>query len=65
MAVRLSASSTGRALIPETFFSASSTHFCYRLGNPQGLVRPEGLGKLKKFNDLILLQLWGAQLVEA
>jgi hypothetical protein len=28
-------------------FSASGTHFCQRLSKPQGLVRPEGLGKLK------------------
>jgi hypothetical protein len=31
------------------YFSASGTHFCYRLSEPQGLVRPEGLGKLKIF----------------
>jgi hypothetical protein len=30
------------------YFSASGTHFCYRLSKPQGLVRPEGLGKFKK-----------------
>jgi hypothetical protein len=30
------------------YFSASGTHFCYRLSKPQGLARPEGLGKLKK-----------------
>jgi hypothetical protein len=30
------------------YFSASGTHFCYRLSKPQGLVRPGGLGKLKK-----------------
>jgi hypothetical protein len=30
------------------YFSASGTHFCYRMNKPQGLVRPEGLGKLKK-----------------
>jgi hypothetical protein len=29
-------------------FSASDSHFCQRLSEPQGLVRPEGLGKLKK-----------------
>jgi hypothetical protein len=32
-------------------FSASGIHFCYRLSNPQGLVRPEGFGKLKKDNS--------------
>jgi hypothetical protein len=35
------------------YFSASGTNFCYRLSKPQGLVRLEGLGKLKKFNHLI------------
>jgi hypothetical protein len=30
------------------YFSASGTHFCWRLSKPQRLVRPEGLGKLKK-----------------
>jgi hypothetical protein len=29
--------------------SASGTHFCWRLCKTKGLVRPEGLGKLKKF----------------
>jgi hypothetical protein len=33
------------------YFYVSCTHFCYRLSKPQGLVRPEGLGKLK--NHLI------------
>jgi hypothetical protein len=33
---------------PQKHFSASGTRFCYRLSKPQGLVRPEGLGKLKK-----------------
>jgi hypothetical protein len=28
---------------------ASGTHFCQRLSKPQGLVRPERLGKLNKF----------------
>jgi hypothetical protein len=28
-------------------FSASGIHFCKRLREPQGLVWPEGLGKLK------------------
>jgi hypothetical protein len=32
------------------YFSASGTHFCWRLSKPQGLVRPKGLGKLKKIN---------------
>jgi hypothetical protein len=30
-------------------FSASGTHLCKRLNEPQGLRHPEGLGKLKKF----------------
>jgi hypothetical protein len=29
------------------YFEVSGTHFCYRLSKPQGLVRPEGLGKFK------------------
>jgi hypothetical protein len=29
------------------YFSASGTHFCSRLNKPQGLVRLEGLSKLK------------------
>jgi hypothetical protein len=31
------------------YFYVSDTHFCWRLGKSEGLVRPEGLGKLKKF----------------
>jgi hypothetical protein len=34
-------------LTPQKHFSASGIHFCQRLSKPQGLVRPEGLGKLK------------------
>jgi hypothetical protein len=30
----------------------SGTHLCQRLSKPQGLVRPEGLGKLKTKIDL-------------
>jgi hypothetical protein len=38
---------------PQTFFFlVPGTHFCQRLSKPQGLVWLEGLGKLKKFNDL-------------
>jgi hypothetical protein len=33
------------------YFYVSGTHFYYRLSKPQGLVRPEGLGKFK--NHLI------------
>jgi hypothetical protein len=37
------------------YFSASGTHFYYRLSEPQGLVKLEGLEKLKK-----LLHLFGS-----
>jgi hypothetical protein len=53
MAVRLSALHTGHAVLPRNIFSASGTHFCQRMSKPQGLVRPEGLAKLKKFVHLI------------
>jgi hypothetical protein len=33
------------------YFSAPGTHFCLRLSEPQGLVRLEGLDKLKKFTS--------------
>jgi hypothetical protein len=36
-----------------SYVSASGTHFCKRLSEPQGLVRLEGLGKSKKFIHLI------------
>jgi hypothetical protein len=36
------------------YFSASGTHFCWRLSNPQGLVVPERLGELKKLIHLIV-----------
>jgi hypothetical protein len=32
----------------KNYLYASGTHFCQRLSKPQGLVRPEGIGKLKK-----------------
>jgi hypothetical protein len=35
---------------PETF---SGTHLCYRQSQPQGILRPEGLGKFIKFRYLI------------
>jgi hypothetical protein len=35
------------------YLSASGTHFCQRLSEPQGVVRPEGLGELKKKNEFI------------
>jgi hypothetical protein len=34
---------------PQKHFSASGTHFSWRLSKPQGLVRLEGLGKLENF----------------
>jgi hypothetical protein len=30
------------------YFSASGTHFCYRLGKPQGLVQLEGIRSITK-----------------
>jgi hypothetical protein len=33
------------------YFSASGTHFCKKLSKSQGLVRPKGLGKLKKITS--------------
>jgi hypothetical protein len=36
----------------KTFLSASGTHFCQMLSDLQGLVRLEGLGKLKKFEPV-------------
>jgi hypothetical protein len=33
------------------YSSASGAHFCSGLSEPQSLVRPEGLGKLKKINS--------------
>jgi hypothetical protein len=42
-----------RSTLQKHDFSASGTHICYRLSKPQGLVRPEGLGKLKNFIDLL------------
>jgi hypothetical protein len=53
MAVRLLAIRTGRALLPTNIsLYVSSTHFCYRLSKPQGLVRLEGLRKLIKIIHL-------------
>jgi hypothetical protein len=53
MAVKLSALRTRRTLPPRNIiiFNVSGTHFCWRLSKPQGLVRPEGLGKFKKFTS--------------
>jgi hypothetical protein len=54
MAVRLSALRASRCLTPQKhYFYASGTHFCKRLSKPQGLLRPEGLGKLIKIIHLV------------
>jgi hypothetical protein len=54
MAVRLSALRTGRCFTPQKHdFYASSSHFCYKLSKPQGLVLPEALGKLIKIIQII------------
>jgi hypothetical protein len=53
MAGRLSALRTGLALLPRNIFSASDTRFCWTLSKPQGLVRLEGLRKLKEFIRLV------------
>jgi hypothetical protein len=37
------------------YFSVSGTHFCLGLSKPHGLMRPEGLGKLKKKKKFINL----------
>jgi hypothetical protein len=48
---KVSALLTGRALLPRNYFSASDTHFCYRLSKPLDLVRLEGLVKLKNIHS--------------
>jgi hypothetical protein len=54
MAVRLSALRTGRALLPRNIiFLLLILIYVRRLSKPQDLVRPEGLGTLKKFIHLI------------
>jgi hypothetical protein len=35
------------------YFSAADTHFCWKLSRPQGLMWPEGSGKLKKCINFI------------
>jgi hypothetical protein len=47
------ASSTNRtrSTSQKLYCSYSGSHFCSRLGEPQGLVRPEGLVKLKKIHS--------------
>jgi hypothetical protein len=54
MAVRLSVACAGCRFSPQKHnFSASGTQFCWRLSKLQGLVRPEGLGKLITIIQLI------------
>jgi hypothetical protein len=52
--VRLSAPSNPPHFTPQKhyYFYVSGTHFCQRLGKPQGLVRPEGLGKFKIYKQI-------------
>jgi hypothetical protein len=42
-----------RSTAQKHYFSVSGIHFCYRPREPQSLLRPEGLGKLKKCIYLI------------
>jgi hypothetical protein len=42
-----------RSIPQKHYFSAFDSHFCYRLSESQGLVRPQGLGKLRNFIHLI------------
>jgi hypothetical protein len=39
-----------RSTSQKQYSSAFDNHFCYKLSKPQGLVRLEGLGKLKEKN---------------
>jgi hypothetical protein len=55
MAMRLSASRAGSALLPRSIFnSVLVTHFCYSLNKAQGLMRPKTLDKLQTFNYIIV-----------
>jgi hypothetical protein len=55
MVVSLSALSTDRPLLPRNIiFHVSGTHFYYRVSEPQGLVRPEGLGTFKKITSSVI-----------
>jgi hypothetical protein len=38
---------------PFNYLADFGSHFCWRLSEPQALVRQEGLGKLKKFIHII------------
>jgi hypothetical protein len=50
MPMMLSALRAGHTLTPEIY---SDTHFCYKLNEPQAMVRLEGLGTLKNSSGLI------------
>jgi hypothetical protein len=52
MAVRLSALRTGRCFTPQKHYFYASV-LISRLSKPQGLVQPEGIGKLIKIVCLI------------
>jgi hypothetical protein len=41
-----------RSVLQKHYSSVSGTLSCWRPSDPQGLLRPEGLGKLKKKNHL-------------
>jgi hypothetical protein len=47
MAVILSLTHRPLTTPQKHYFYLSGLHFCWRLNKPQGLVRPEGLGKFK------------------
>jgi hypothetical protein len=54
MAIRLSALRADRRFTPQKHdFTSFGTHFCENRSMPQGLERPEGFGKLIKWNLLI------------
>jgi hypothetical protein len=54
MAVRLSALRTGRTLLHKNIIFQFVILISVRLSEQQGLVLPEGLGKLKKFTPSCL-----------
>jgi hypothetical protein len=49
----VSPSNRPRSTPQKHYLYASGIHFRYRLSETQGLVRPEGLAKLKKYINLI------------
>jgi hypothetical protein len=44
-----------RFTLQKHYFSAAGTHFYWSLSEPQGLVRPEGLSKLKEMKVIHLI----------